>query len=191
MLTNIVFIILQFLHVHLVHSQGYTFYRTREENGKTTQKVYDVGHRFLPNWSMNRSLIVIMNASAFLFPFMFGWSVFEEYMSFFVMILILRFLFTTLTILPKEKTCDDQSLGPHSVMFGHCYDKIFSGHFASILLVSLIAVKRKLLTPTNAVLINLLNGWVILVTRSHYTVDLAVALVVTLYIYQMNIRLNL
>lgn len=175
----------------VVHKQGSDFYKNRSNDKKTTPKVYDIFHKYLPNMSSNNVLSFVANM-VLLLPFVFGSSVAKEHMSYFALILLARSLFNISTILPKNKLCSDDSYTFYNVVFGHCYDKIFSGHFASGVLLSLILFRNGILTnaPFLLVGLNVINALCILLLRWHYTVDILVALFVTIVFYQNNIRLK-
>lgn len=170
---------------YISHKQGSDFYNKRIQEGKTTPKIFDIGIKYTPNLSGNPLLSVWSNFIMLLLPLFFGSDVAFEHMKYFSFIVIIRYLFNNLTILPKEKHCDDTSFNAWNLIFGHCYDKVFSGHFASLFLLTLILIKRGILTNmTVAVLLNVFNAWVILALRYHYSVDIAVAIVVVLLVYK-------
>jgi hypothetical protein len=173
----------------VVHKQGSSFYRNRVNESKTTPKVYDIMHKYLPDLSASQTLFFVANIVVFL-PIAFGNDVALEYMSYFPLILLARSIFNLVTILPKNKLCSDDTYGLYNVIFGHCYDKIFSGHFASSVLLSLILYNKGVIK--NAWLhvgFNVANALVILLLRWHYTIDILVALFVTIVFYQNNIAL--
>jgi len=172
----------------LVHQFGKDYYTQRLQKNKCNPKVFDLGHKYLPDLSDNQILPILLNIVPFI-PLIVGVTFTQEYVSFFIVILLIRVVFNIVTILPKHKTCDD-SYNWSNVIFGHCYDKIFSGHMASSTLLSLLLYKNNIFTniPVHITL-NILNGLLLLILRWHYTIDLFVAIVVTLLVYQNNIQI--
>ena len=174
-----------------VHYLGSNFYNQRLKSKKVNPKVFDIAHKYLPDLSTNKLLRDVTNILVFA-PFLFGGKVVQEHMSFFIMILLVRSIFNMTTILPKHKTCKDESYTFYNVIFGHCYDKVFSGHFSSSVLLSLILLKHGIVTNVwSHIAFNAVNAVMILLLRGHYTIDLLVAYFVTLVFYQNNIRLDI
>jgi hypothetical protein len=72
---------------------------------------------------------------------------------------------------------------------GGCYDKIFSAHFGITFLTTLILFDNGLINNLVAILINLVNGMFILLSRNHYTIDIVVSIFVVIIIYQNNLNI--
>jgi hypothetical protein len=72
---------------------------------------------------------------------------------------------------------------------GGCYDKIFSAHFGITFLTTLILFDNGLINNFIAILINLVNGMFILLSRNHYTIDIIVSIFVVIIIYQNNLNI--
>lgn len=175
----------------IVHLEGKTYYNSRINDNKCNPKVYDFGHKYLPNLSRNTVLPVILNIVPFI-PFVFGISFAKEYSSYFIIIFCLRVLFNLSTILPKHKDCNDGSYTLYNMLFGHCYDKVFSGHFASSVLISLLLVEKGIIPDVNVhIAFNVFYGLLILMLRWHYSIDLLVAFAVTMLVYQNKLQLIL
>ena len=118
-------------------------------------------------------------------PLLFNFNMLKEFLGYWIVIFIIRIITTLVTILPKYKECktDEQ-------IFGGCYDKIFSGHFASVFLATLLYLKYNWITMPILILINFINSIGILLRRSHYTIDIIMALFVTLFVYQNDLRIK-
>lgn len=74
---------------------------------------------------------------------------------------------------------------------GTCYDKMFSGHFAFGLLMTLLAFQHNFVAYNGlnilvAVIVNAMHFIIITATRAHYTMDVMVALYVTLLVNSVN-----
>ena len=182
--TLVILIIVHMFLVYNVHEQGKKYYENRIKKGKITPKVYDIGMKYIPDLSQNRALEYIINGIALTLPFVFGSKVLIPYIQLSIYMYLIRHIFNMLTILPKHKKCNDEKFDWGNYIFGHCYDKIFSGHFASVLLVFLIAQDTNLLKNTwISYILLVLYGISLVAVRYHYTVDIAVSIVVTLLLY--------
>lgn len=184
-LSTIIYFIILVLS-YITHIKGKEFYNNRVKNGKTTQKVYDISHKYLPNLSHNNLAWAIMHIFATITPFIFGTEVITDMAIFMPVIFIIRGICSNVTILPKDKTCDDSKFGFNNLFLGHCYDKIFSGHFATTIMLSLILFTRNILGIIPLFLFNLINAFLILATRSHYTIDLIVSIFVVVTLYSIK-----
>lgn len=186
----IVFFILHVIFTYSVHVNGYLFYKGREESKKTTPKVYDIGAKYLPDLSNNTYLEMAIHSISLVIPFLFGKEIRNEYFNYIPIVFLIRYLFTSLTILPKDKKCNDQEFSFMNLIVGHCYDKIFSGHFAIVNLTLLILLNYGKIQLFQATLGNLVFGVMILMLRHHYTIDLFVAFLVNLVVYQNDLGLD-
>lgn len=181
--------IIHIVFVTHVHSKGSEFYEQRQKLGKTTPKVYDIGVRYLPDLSHLSWLHVLSHIVLLVLPLMFGKTIFVEFVQYYTTVFLLRYLFNSITILPKDPKCDSTSLNPINFIIGHCYDKIFSGHFSVTVLLGYILYSHRIFNLTTIVLFNLINAILILVLRSHYTIDLVVAFLVVTIVYQNKLKI--
>jgi hypothetical protein len=170
-----------------VHYQGKKFYDDRITNGKVTPKVYDIGMKYIPDISSNIKIIYLIDTISILIPltiYLINKGVFLRFLSANLYIYTIRLIFLNLTILPKDKSCDDNLFNINNMIFGHCYDKIFSGHFATVFLGSLYLIKYKYINNLFLIaFLNVIYAILIIATRSHYTVDIAVSIFVTYCIF--------
>jgi hypothetical protein len=90
-----------------------------------------------------------------------------------------------LTILPKDKKCDIKNT---SVYNGGCYDKVFSGHFSISFICLLVLYKNKYIDIFTLTILSTILGFLIVVSRSHYTIDVVVAFMIVIIVYQNNIN---
>jgi hypothetical protein len=164
--------------VYLAHKNGKNFYRDKKT------EIFDLGIRHTPNMSSNDILKKIMNVIVIILPFSFGKKIFFEYFSLFFFIFIIRLIFISSTILPKQDNCDDSKYSIWNILFGHCYDKSLSGHFASIFLMSLILMENGIIRLHTLLIINVIWAFLILSSRSHYTNDILISIFVCLFIFQ-------
>lgn len=187
---TILLFLLNILFVYIVHHQGSNFYNNRIKNQKIRPKVYDISLKYLPDLSHNKVLEYLAHFIVFILPFLFGSSVTNEYFGYIPILYLLRLLFISITILPKEKHCDDSKITLFNFIFGHCYDKIFSGHFVTMNLISLILLHKKKINLAIFLFMNFIYAVLILSLRFHYTIDLIVGFLITLLIYQNKININ-
>ena len=150
--------------------------------------VYDIGHR-LPDL---RSYDYVPNLYLILFMGYLLWSPFIiEFIGYIIPIFIARVVVMQLTVLPKtDDGCDELDLSIAGNIFGGCYDKIFSGHFSIVLLITLILQRHRLLSMAGLLLLNGINAVMIISTRAHYTIDIVVSVLVTLFIFQNHITIG-
>lgn len=111
---------------------------------------------------------------------------FYNYLGFIIVILIIRIFTNILTILPKNNSC---TISNSFSFRGGCYDKIYSGHFASVFIATLILYKNKYINIILLVLINLINSLFIILSRNHYTIDIVMSFFVSLVVYQNNFNI--
>jgi hypothetical protein len=168
-----------------VEQTGRRYYNTRVNNNKTNPKVYDVFHRILPDYYQYNYINHILTF-AFLSPMVLSLPLLSEFISFAIPVFLIRAVMNNLTILPKHKECPDT----HGLkLVNGCYDKIFSGHFAAVLLACLLYVKHGYLSIPMAFVACAVNALVILAVRGHYTNDIVVAFFVVLCVYQNNLAI--
>lgn len=185
-----IFILIFIVTNHTCQTTGETYYDNRIANNKIKPKVYDIGHRILPNYSNTNLDFIVKDLFVVLcviVPFLLSsnWVAFKEYLGYYIVIILIRCLTINVTILPKI----DDKFNP---IDSGSYDHIFSGHFATLFLATLIFYKYGVVkSPEILVVVNLINSFIILSTRSHYTIDLIVSMTVVLLIYTNGIKLNL
>ena len=182
------FLIIFFMYIsytqNLLDTIAESYYMNRIENKKITPKVYDISHKYLPdleNYQYISNIFLLFSFISFIKPF-----ILIEFIGFIIPILIIRSITIHLTILPKTKNCD---ITNSIKIFGSCYDKIFSGHFSLVFLITLLLWKHKYISILWVIFINLFNGLLILATRAHYTIDIIVSFFITLFVFQNRFTL--
>jgi hypothetical protein len=162
------------------HELGMAFYDDTQNNGK----VFDLLHSMTPDLSDYKAYNdIIVSATAISFLFIpKGMELFKEFAAKFILIMVIRALTTVSTILPKHEKCDAT---PRFSRYwrGQCYDKVFSGHTSFVLLATLIYLREGILGWPAFLGINMANITSIVLTRSHYTVDIVLAILITLLVY--------
>lgn len=180
-----------------MENTGHTYYTQRVEQNKCRPKVYDIAHRYLPNFHKHVWISHCYVLSA-LVPLLFHEFAFQEFIEYAIVLFFIRDITTFVTILPKYKHDEgpNQSNTFRSALasstFSGVYGKIFSGHFTIVLLATLIYYKYKIVNDVNILFIlNIINALLILITRHHYTIDLIVAMFVTSCVWTNKIKLTL
>jgi hypothetical protein len=164
---------------YFVQVLGDEFYKTDQKG-----KIFDLLHITLPDlheYKPYNYVIITLTALSFFFipnPI----PIVKEFAGKFLLIMVVRAITTIATILPKHDKCDTQ-MGLLDYFKGNCYDKVFSGHTAFVLLATLIFWRQGIISPAFFYFINLLNMAMIILTRSHYTVDVILAVVITYLVY--------
>lgn len=182
------FLVYQYYVNLYIEQTGDTYYLNRIQSNKTNPKIYDISHKYLPDlhdydaYSNFHHLITF----GFLIPILFNASMLYEFFGYWFTIFIIRSITIMVTILPKHKHCNNDN---SFIFVGQCYDKIFSGHFSSVLLATILYKKYGWINTTTMILLNFINSLSILLSRGHYTIDLIVAYFVTLYVYQNKLTI--
>lgn len=162
------------------------FYNDRINNNKTNPKVFDIMHKHLPyfkhtEWINNITIVLS------LIPLIYtnDKNMYFDFATLLIIVNIIRDITINLTILPKNKECNPKDIGLiYSTIAGACYDKIFSGHFAFVLLLSLLYNSYSIITNVPVLIIwNIINAILILMTRSHYTIDIVVSFLVCTMVF--------
>ena len=157
------------------------------ENIKSKQKskIYDIIHNNLPS---TRKLMTIVDATPFILLvgiLFIDVNLFYNIMGFLVTILIFRMFIIHITILPKDKKCD---IKKSSVLSGGCYDKIYSGHFSAVFMCLLSLYMSKYINLFTLLSLSTIFALLIITSRSHYTIDIFVAFLIVVVVYQNNIN---
>jgi hypothetical protein len=180
-------VVIFFIYSHFInkylHSVGHEYYNDED-------RVYDVFHEMLPNYEkyefIGNVYICIVLLLVFLKPSL-SFSIILDFISFIIPIYFIRSILTLITVLPKSSNCE-YNLNMAFVN-GGCYDKIFSGHTAMVFILSLLLKKYKVIDFTGLIILNIINVSIILLTRTHYTIDIIVSFLVCVLMYKNNIRL--
>jgi hypothetical protein len=152
---------------------------------KQKSKVYDIIHDNLPSV---RKFSVIVEAIPFILLiliFFIDLKVFYSIVGFLITIFVFRLCIIHLTILPKDKKCDIKNA---SLYNGGCYDKVYSGHFSVVFICLLTLYKNKYINLFTLLFLSIVFALSIVTSRSHYTIDIFVAFLIVVIVYQNNIN---
>jgi hypothetical protein len=169
-----------FFSNYATHYLGKWHYEHNEPNGK----IFDILHHITPDlqkYAMYNDTILVITMISFLFV-PNSVSILKEFLGKFILIMFVRALTIMSTILPKQDGCSSE-LTWMNMFKGQCYDKVFSGHTAFVLLATLIYLRENIISFPAFLGINLANITSIILTRSHYTIDVILAVVITYLVY--------
>jgi len=112
-----------------------------------------------------------------------------DYLKIFSVIVGLRIITTTVTEIPSSNVkCTSMERGIFKYVFGHCFDKIFSGHTAATLLLILIAYNKNIVTFDKYIILQILQilyAYLLIITHSHYSVDVILSYVIVIPIFYL------
>ena len=153
-------------------------------------RLYDICHTYLPDYGkyeiIGNLYIIFIVLFVFLKPSHTVLILFELF-AYLVPIYFVRSILTLVTVLPKSSPCVYDPLT--AFMNGGCYDKIFSGHTASVFILTLLLNKYNIISIPVLILLNFINVLIILLTRTHYTIDVVVSFLICYLMYIHNIRI--
>jgi hypothetical protein len=143
--------------------------------GGRSVAIFDAAHAVLPDLRGNAALGI---AHAYVMPLLVVlWAahagVLAPYLRRTAAALIVRFVLTTVTVLPETGECATERLTLAEYAVGHCYDKMPSGHFIVAGTLLWMLYKRGALGAGTAALLACAVAACILLLRGHYTIDVA------------------
>jgi hypothetical protein len=141
---------------------------------------YDLGkYKYIPDYI----------AIIFFLPLLMSdnYNTIKYFLNIAAVISILRSCTILVTDLPKSDiNCNNDKLSSYNMVFGHCYDKIFSGHVAYTLLALLVARSYNILDNDQTIIFMLLHiiySLFIIISRCHYTVDVLLSYFITIPLF--------
>jgi hypothetical protein len=138
--------------------------------------IFDVGYALVPQYDV--PWYVYQGYTALWFPFLLtipgplALKISYAVSIRLIALLALRAITTVVTVLPKEETCDSSKFSFAMLFSGQCYDKVFSGHTALAVLVSLAFVSNGVWPVWGGWMYSIGMALMLLVTRGHYTIDI-------------------
>jgi hypothetical protein len=161
---------------YIVDEIGVYFYETQ----KTQNKIFDIVHELAPDLHTYEDWVNLIPALLLLGFFIVpnGFSLAKEFVAKILFIWFLRALTLVTTVLPKHEKCRRRWTWKNCFK-GQCYDKVFSGHTSFVFLASLLFYREGFLSWPALIGIVALEICIILLTRSHYTIDVVIALLIT------------
>jgi hypothetical protein len=154
------------------------------EGEKKIDKIFDIVHEYTPDLhqfelAVNILPLLLLGSLVFLSN---GKALLLEFAGKYLLLHLIRSLTIISTILPKHEQCSrDKSI--FRKVLGDCYDKVFSGHTALVFLLTLMLAREGYLNMVQLVALNAIESSIILLTRSHYTIDVILAYFITYLVY--------
>ena len=151
----------------------------------TTQKpLFDIGHFYLPDTSKYRVINDVI-------PLILGGiATCSQHSTLFVNSVLLAVTFRQIaiysTILPKSTT----KKYDYNSLIGGCHDKIFSGHMTINILSSIVIAKNRPELTKILIFLNVIAGVLIISSRDHYTIDVIIAILLSMLIGSKCINNN-
>lgn len=173
-----------FLLKHHIDNVGF------KDGNSINKYVYDISHEFLPKIKVNIISRFIGNMMAIL-PFLYILIFLKDnilkknYFIDLIILYIIRIILNNLTILPATEKCNKEI--SYIFNFGGCCDLLFSGHTSLVLLSSLYIIFY--LNPSfnkYILLYNILNSFFIIINRYHYTNDVLIGWIISIFIFSLN-----
>ena len=166
------------LSSYVTDELGIWFY----EMSNSENKVFDLIHEFTPDFHEYGGIVNLIPL-LFLGTFLFTkGNLIWEFAEKFLLLIFLRSLTILFTILPKHENCSKRFRWSNCLT-GQCYDKIFSGHTCLTVLAALLLNRGGYIPNWLGILFVMIEIVFILLTRSHYTVDVIFAIAITYLVY--------
>jgi len=166
------------LSSYVTDELGIWFY----EKQLNENKVFDLIHEFTPDFHEYGGIVNLIPL-LFLGTFLFTkGNLIWEFAEKFLILIFLRSITIFFTILPKHENCSKRFQWS-TCLVGQCYDKIFSGHTALTVLAALLLNRGGYIPTWLGILFVGVETLFILLTRSHYSVDILFAMVITYLVY--------
>ena len=166
------------LSSYVTDELGIWFY----EKQLNENKVFDLIHEFTPDFHEYGGIVNLIPL-LFLGTFLFTkGNLIWEFAEKFLILIFLRSITIFFTILPKHENCFKRFQWS-TCLVGQCYDKIFSGHTALTVLAALLLNRGGYIPTWLGILFVGVEILFILLTRSHYSVDVLFAMVITYLVY--------
>jgi hypothetical protein len=172
---------------NIVQETGHIFY-----NKNNIDSIHDFFHDILPDISHNEYIINILGCITLIPIILTDLDIKTRFLSMIIVVYLIRDITINLTILPKHNKCKKPNNKFLMHIVGGCYDKIFSGHFSIVYLLTLFYYSYGIITSIPLLISwNILNALMLLSTRAHYSIDIVMAFFVCSFVFTNNIELPL
>ena len=134
---------------------------------------HDVGYSLVPRMDVSPFVLNLVVLLSFL-PLLLNpqMGAFSAFVTYYTIIMLIRAVTTNLTILPEDAECPHTDFTLGTLIQGHCSDKLFSGHQALVATLGIVCVQYGIVSGTVAIGYNAMVAYLLLASRSHYTVDI-------------------
>jgi hypothetical protein len=151
-----------------------------------SEELFDFVHQLLPDLPYETLLtnIVPIGLAVYAVTRADVESIALKFASKILLILLLRSITTIVTILPKYKKCDVDITTPIGLINGGCYEKVFSSHTSVIYVLLMTLFDAGHLSQLVSSLLLGTELFFISLTRSHYTIDILLGLIISFFVYE-------
>jgi hypothetical protein len=166
------------------------YYKTLKYVNHTDDTIYDVLHNKLPFIEHQELIdgfpIIITIYLIYVLYKTKKFYLIKDYTSILFMLFSIRLLLNNVTLIPviKSKKQDKEYMKKRCSnklnITGGCNDYIFSGHMTVTMLSVLFIMLAKQKVDVSLILYSMMSALMIICTHSHYTVDVILAIVITL-----------
>ena len=146
----------------------------------------DIGHSYIKNIPYNDYIINIIPVILVVSSYIFLNDKVNVIIPCMVVMLVLRMIANHLTILPKA----DKSCNGTGNFNGGCHDMMFSGHTAVVVFLCLFLHKQYPSFALHGVILSFLQMILLIATRSHYSIDIFIGMLVAFLIFSNRIMLK-
>lgn len=188
----ILLIIAILIHIYATYT---TYERVKLNGTRYRRPLYDLIHDNTPNLSKYSRLVDVLLV-IFILPYILNYNLHyvTHFINVFSIIIILRSFALLMTDIPtSDVSCDPRKISIYNLFFGHCSDKIFSGHTSFTLLAVLVAYNFNLLNNVQLLLlaiVQVLYALLIIMTRCHYSVDVLLSYYIVIPLYYCILHLS-
>ncbi len=174
------------LFFHII-STMYTYNKGETLEKMNINNYFDIIHHNFKDYSQYHHLKNLLTLFIFI-PLIIYHSpyklngVFSDLLKILPIIIIVRSILTSATIFPSVRK--EEIPKTHYFLdyfIGDNHDRMFSGHVSFAILISYLLLKWNYTNSLNLLIIfNLIHAFIIVVTRSHYTIDVLNSAIITL-----------
>jgi len=134
---------------------------------------HDVGYTLVPRMDVSPFVLNVVVLLSFL-PLILNpqMGAVRAFVIYYTIVMLIRAVTTNLTILPEDRECPHTEFTLGTLIQGHCSDKLFSGHQALVATVGIVCVQYGIVSTPLAIIYNGVVAYLLLASRSHYTVDI-------------------
>lgn len=163
----------------------------------TNTYIYDMGHSLLSDHSQIKDIINYIILIIIIIFLIFNKNgnlktVFLQIIGYTIPLFLLRLICIFSTILPtiNDDTLQSEWKSKYYIL-GHQFDKVVSGHMTLTIILIYIFSRN---TPNLKIvyyILGILQAIFLITTREHYTVDVILAIVITICFIKLNVKIKL